>query len=697
MQKDITSDLNLEQEFTPPTWEEWLASVPETLKGADFDKAMKTNTYEGITLSPIYRKEDLARIQYLESLPGEAPYVRGTSPNGYLEDGWYVAQLQDNPNLEELNKELLDELNRGLSALNLQLHPATLQGSIPDADTDRGLPLSCLSDLICLLDKIDLSAVPVYLNSGSISVACLGLLNAYIKEKGYNLRSIKASVMFDPIAEYASNGKLPLDFDSIWQMMYQMVFWADLKAPNIKTICLDGSAYEKAGASTVQELGIILATAIGYIKGLLDSGLSIEQIAPRFQLNLSLGSNFFMEIAKIRAARLLWSNMIKAFGGSPEAQKIFVHGVTAKFNKSIYDPWVNVLRTSTEAFAAVIGGVDSLDVSTYNELTSAREPFSKRIARNQQIILREEAHFDRVVDPSGGCYYIEALTSEIADQAWKVMQQIESHGGMLKALEAGNIQIMIDEIATSRTANVDKRRDVFVGVNMYSNPDEAPLATAPTTTEWLNVSQKRLAATRSGNGKDESLAYLSENLSNDYLVDMITDAWMHGANISEISSALGFGEGAGLKSGKLTSRRAMQNIETLRQDVQNSPANKSIFMCNIGKLAQIKPRVDFSVGFLQVAGFNVINSGAYDDVQTALEAYQASEAKALCICAGDDTYLTIVEEICQKSGTSVIILAGYPANMVETYQNQGVKVFIHLKANTYSTLKQIAQMMEVVK
>jgi methylmalonyl-CoA mutase len=171
---------------------------------------------------------------------------------------------------------------------------------------------------------------------------------------------------------------------------------------------------------------------------------------------------------------------------------------------------------------------------------------------------------------------------------------------------------------------------------------------------------------------------------------------MHGANISEISSALGYKEGAILKSGKLNPIRAMQNIETLRMDVQNSPANSSIFMCNIGKLAQIKPRVDFSVGFLQVAGFEVINKGAYDDPETALKAYQASGAKALCICATDDTYPQIVENICHKSGTKAIILAGYPADMVETYQRQGVKIFIHLKANAHSTLKQIAQMMEVV-
>lgn len=696
MENDKTSDLNLKAEFPPQSWEEWINAVQETLKGADFDKVMKTQTYEGITLNPIYRKEDLAKLKHLDCLPGKAPYIRGNNPDGYLKAAWYVAQNQDNPDLKMLNAELLDELNRGLTELNFKLHPASLSGRLPspsDADA-RGIALSTLADMHVLLEGIDLSVLPIYLQSKSVSPVILALLNSYIKEKGLDLRSTEASIGFDPISEFAECGKLPFEFERIWEMMYQMVFWADMKAPKIRTICIDAPVYEHAGASSTQELAIAIAIAIGYIKGLIEKGLSIEQIAPRFQLNLSLGSNFFMEIGKIRAARLLWSEMIKAFGGSEAAQKVWIHGVSARFNKSTFDPWVNVLRTSTEAFSAVIGGVDSLDVACYDELIQTRDAFSKRIARNQQIILREEAHFDRVIDPAGGCYYIEELSSEIADKAWSIMQTIESKGGMLKALVAGEIHAMIATVANIRIDNVEKRKDVFVGVNMYANPEETPLPISNTESDWVLAALQRISNT--DNGKAESIAYLHNNLNNEYLIDMITDAWMHNANLAEICSAMGMGKTNSLEIGALPERRAVQSIEEIREHVQKHTGNKSIFMFNIGKLAAIKARLDFSLGFLQVAGFNVINKGAFDNVNDAMEALALSGADSICLCALDDDYPQIVNEICERNKEKTILLAGYPSDMVETYKQMGVQIFIHLRANAAKTLSDIAQRMGVI-
>lgn len=689
-------DLKLREEFPPPSWEEWKSLVNDTLKGVPYDKVMNTQTYEGITLNPIYRMEDIQNLAHLDALPGSAPYVRGNNPDGYISSSWLLAQRQDNPDLEQLNKDILDELNRGLNALNFDLHPDSKALRIPVAATGRGIALSTLEDMKSLLAGVDVSAVPLMINSGEGAIVFLGMFNAYIKEIGYDLSKLEASIGIDPLGSLAKTGELHIPLEMLWQAMYQMTFWADLKAPHIRTIQIDSTVYADAGASDIQELAFALATAIGYIRGLLDSGLSIEQIAPHLQLNLSLGSNFFMEIAKIRAARMLFAEMIKAFGGSESSSKIFIHGVTANYNKSTYDPYVNILRTSTEAFSGVIGGVDSLEVTPFDYLNRTPDDFSKRIARNQQIILREEASFDKVVDPAGGCFYIESLTAEMANKAWALMQEIESEGGMFGALQNGAIHARVAGVAFQRKDNVNKRKDVFVGVNMFSDPNEERLCIQESESNWLETHQARVQKVCSDqNGKSQSLDFIGDNLNNDFLVDMITDAWLHGATIDDFGTLL-TGK-TDLQITKLFPMRAMQDIETLRNRIVASQERNtiSIAMLCIGNLATLKPRIDFALGFLQVGSFNVINNGTFSDVATALSAYNLESVKTVCICGSDESYPLLVPEICEQLKGWNIILAGYPQEHVDNFKALGVNSFIHLRANVYETLSEIAMSMGV--
>ncbi len=692
MEQDDRPKLNLLNEFPIPTWEQWQKAVIDTLKGADYEKAMNTKTYEGITLKPIYRKEDLENLPHINSLPGNAPYVRGNSKDGYLQEAWKIAQLQDNPDIAELNKEVLAELNRGLNAVNFQLHQSTLKGAKPtvsEQDT-RGVALSCMEDISILLEGIDLSAVPIFIKSKSAALPMMGLLNAYAKETEVSLKDLHGCIGYDPIAEFAENGFVPYSWDQCWSMMSQLVFWSDMKAPNMRTICIDATVYEQSGASAVQEIAFALSTAIGYIKGLIDSGLSIEQIAPRFQLNLSLGSNFFMEMAKIRAARLAWAEMIKAFGGSESIQKVWVHAETSKFNKSMYDPYVNVLRTCTEGFAGIIGGIDSLDLGTFDELHNKRNEFSKRMARNQQIVLQEEAHFDRVIDPVGGCFYVETLTAEIAKKAWELMQSVETNGGMLKAVHNGFVQTEINKVASERIHNADRRKDVFVGINMFANTEETSVKNNALRTNWFTKSVERWQKNNNKKGLDESLSYIAEHRDNEFIIDMITDAWIHNADIEQITNAMGIDRTKTPEVPKLEKHRAVENIESLRTAVekQSKTTPVSVFMLNMGPITQHKARADFASSFVQVAGLNIINNNGFADTQTAVKAALDSGAPAVCLCSTDDTYPVLVPEVCSllKGKGIAIILAGYPVDMVETYKQAGIDVFIHLKANNYETM-----------
>lgn len=618
--------LNLKKEFPPPQWEDWKQLVIDGLKGADYDKVMKTKTYEGITLEPIYRKEDIQDLGFSRSEPGASPYVRGNNPQQRIKEGWYVAQAQTESDLKELNRMLKDELMRGLSMVNLK---------IKHADQTQGIKIRNAKDLQTVLDGIDLIAAPPFIALDLDDEDIFSFLEQYSEQKGISLRDMQGAIGYDPTSEFARKGAVSMPLDKLWQKVLDAVIHRADRAPKLRCLIIDGTVYEAAGASSTQELAFVLSTAIGYIQGLMDSGIGIDSIAPLFAVKLSLGSNFFMEIAKVRAFRLIWSEMIKAWGGGEAAQKVWIHGKTAEFNKSTYDIYVNMLRTTTEAFSAVIGGVDSLEVDRFDAVLHESTELAARIARNQQLILCEEAYFGKVLDPAGGCYYIEKLTSELADKAWKLMQELEAEGGMIKCLRAGKIHKMVAATAKAKIDAVHTRRDVFVGVNMYANPADKNL--------------------------------LQEAKSPDLKGEVVLD------------------------DGPLPKGRAVARLEALRASISKS--KPKIYLVNMGTISEYQARADFANGFFHVGGFEVISGNGYTDVEAAVAAAKASRAEAFCICSTDENYEKLVEPLCQKLDKPVI-LAGYPQDKVDAYRSAGIAVFIHLRANVYDTLKELAEKLE---
>jgi methylmalonyl-CoA mutase len=633
---DNENKLNLKENFAVPTYTEWEEAVKESLKGADFDKAMKTKTYDGIVLQPIYRKEDIAELPFTDCQPGSAPYIRGNDPDTYLSEGWLIAQAQDEPNLEKLNNIILKELNSGLSAVNLKL---------AHDDAPQGIKLKSVQDIRVALEGVDINAAPLFMQLNVDDSDLISQFETYAQAMGIEIGKLRAGIGFDPTGEFARKGYLSYPLETVWDKVSKAVGWAVDKAPNVRILSIDGSVYEAAGASSVQELGLVLSTAIGYIQGLLAQGFHIDKIAPLFQVTLSLGSNLFMEIAKVRAFRLVWAEMIQAFGGNTNSRKIWIHGKTASFNKSMYDTYVNVLRTSTEGFAGVIGGIDSLEIGCFDSLIRNADESSRRMARNQQIILKEEAHFAKVVDPAGGCYYIETLSNEMAKLAWQLMQELEGSGGMVKSLRAGLVHQIIAPVAKAKIDAAHKRKDVYVGVNMYAN-----------TLEGIVESEK-----------DKSIASHST------------------ATVK-------------LDSGALPKLRAVMKLEELRSSIVKASdnVNTKIFLLNMGSIGEYKARADFATGFFQVGGFEVISPSGYKSVVDAVTEAKQSGASAFCICSTDDNYVSLVHEICSALQGLPIILAGYPQDMIETYRANGVDTFIHIRADVYETLSELASIMGVI-
>lgn len=605
-------------EFPLPDKGAWRAEAEATLAGAPFEKKLITKTPEGIDIQPIYQREDLEGIEHLGSLPGEAPYVRGTRAT----NTWEVAQEIAAASQAEYNEALRHDLERGQTAVALNLNDVYVETS---ADFGR------------ILNGVDAARVPLFLEGCAEPKAVFAGLLSYLAENGKNPARLRGAIACDPLGGLVANGNLPKSHGEAFDDMAEITRLAAKETPEFRTIGVSTSVYHDAGATAVQELAYALATGVEYLREMESRGIEPDTAAAKMRFTFSIGSDLFMAIAKFRAARMLWSRAVAASGGGAEAQKMRIHARTSLWNKTKLDPHVNMLRDTTEAFAAVAGGCESLHVGAFDEVIRTPDEFSRREARNTQIILRDECHFDQVIDPAGGSYYAETLTSRLAEKAWAAFQEIEKLGGMTKALAAGVPQKAVNAAAESKLDAVAQRRSSVIGVNIYANPKE--LLTA-----------------------------------------------CH-------SAPDGMGAGGKCSVPPLHPLRVSGQFERLRAAVEAAGKPK-VFLANMGPLRQHKARADFSTSFFQTGGFDVLENRGFKTVAEAVAEAQKSGAQVFVICSTDETYPELVPPfaglIKASQPKSTVIVAGYPKEHIEAFKAAGVDEFIHIRANCYETLRGLA-------
>ncbi|MBD3879965.1 MAG: acyl-CoA mutase large subunit family protein, partial [Quinella sp. 1Q5] len=469
-------------EFTPPTYDEWKEACIALLKGAPFEKKLFTKTYEGITFSPMYFHTDTEPIQPAKSFPGMGDYLRGTTANGYVNAPWGIAQACDETFPAENNELLQHEIAKGSTIYNVKVDCATRKAK--DARDCKhigkgGVSLTTLGDVESLLKGLKLDTYPLYVYAGESSLPLLALIVAAYKKQGGDVSKLKGVIGANPIAEYAANGTLTQSLDKLFDEAANVAKWAVKNAPNVKTIFVKSNVFSNGGANDVQEVAYTISTGVAYLRALLDCGLTIDEAASQIMFGFSMGANFFMQIAKLRAVRPIWAQIVKAFGGSEEAQKIHIHGRPAKFFKTVYDPYVNMLRDTTELFSGVVGGVDSFENSTFDEPVRKGDEFSRRIARNMQIILQEEFGLLQPIDPAGGSWAVETLTKQIKEKIWAEFQAVEGKGGIVEALKGNYPQDEIANVLAARFKAAETRKDRIVGNNMYPNMTEERIDARP--------------------------------------------------------------------------------------------------------------------------------------------------------------------------------------------------------------------------
>lgn len=438
-------------EFGKVSREEWITAIERSLRGRSLDSLTK-GSYEGIDYSPVATAEDLDGLSACLGLPGQYPYLRGTHAAGYRERPWLIAQELDLPDPQAFNLALHDALAMGQTAVVLDAHPRMVT----------------VGQFQTALRGIDLGRTPLFLVGGSRALNSYQWLGAAVSEGA--LARIKGCIGYDPLAALARSGAVPSD---MFERMAQHTTDVKHGSPLLGCIAVRGDVYHDAGASAVQELAIALSTAAAYLREMTARGLDLSEVAGKMHFFLSIGENFFMEIAKLRAIKMLWSQVARAFGADDEAQKIHLHARCASRNKSRLDPHINILRATSEAMAAGIAGVESITVPPFDAPLGDSDRFSRRIARNLQLILQEELHLTKLIDPAGGSWHIEKLTDQLARAAWKTFQDIEADGGMLAALQDGTIQAGIAAIAVRRQSDLEAGDAILVGVNAFLNPDEA--------------------------------------------------------------------------------------------------------------------------------------------------------------------------------------------------------------------------------
>ena len=600
-------------EFAPVSTEEWMAKITADLKGVPFEKKLVWKTGEGFNVNPFYRAEDIEGLKTTESLPGEFPYVRGTKKD----NDWEVRQNIDVTCFKGANEKALDMLNKGITSLGF-----VIKGSDVNAE-----------NIATLLEGICPECVELNFNTCNCKAELLiGILVDYFKAKGVDIEKCKGSIGYDPFKKPLVKGKDNED----WVEATVAVLKAGAALPGYKVLAVNPCYFNNAGAYISQELGYALAWGNELLAKLTEAGCDVTEVAKNIKFNFGISSNYFMEIAKFRAARWLWAEIVAAYNPAcPCACKMNAHAITSKWNMTIYDAHVNLLRSQTEAMSAAIAGVDSITVRPFDETYQTPDDFSERIARNQQLLLKEECHFEKVVDPSAGSYYVEVLTNSLADVAWKLFLEVEDKGGFGAEVAACEIQKAVNASNEARQKAVATRREILLGSNQFPNFNE--------------VAAEKIQET--------------------------STCCCGGNNCGEPTiTALDFSRGA-------------SEFEALRLATEKSGKTPKVFMLTIGNLAMRLARSQFSSNFFACAGYKVIDNLGFDTVEAGVEAGIEAGADILVLCSSDDEYAEFAPAAYKAlAGRAEFVVAGAPACM-EDLKAQGIDQFINVKSNVLETLK----------
>ena len=537
--------------FPKSTLEDWQALAIKERKGSPVED-LTWNTPEGIAVKPLYTEKDLEGLEHLGSLPGAAPFVRGPKATMYAGRPWTVRQYAGFSTAEESNAFYRKNLQAGQTGLSVAFDLATHRGY--DSDHPRvvgdvgkaGVAIDSVEDMKILFDGIPLEKMSVSMTMNGAVLPVMAMYIVAAEEQGVPVEKLAGTLQNDILKEFMVRNTYIYPPTPSMRIVSDIIAYTSAKMPRFNSISISGYHMQEAGATCAQELAYTIADGIEYVNAAIESGLDVDAFAPRLSFFFAIGMNFFMEVAKLRAARLLWSTLMaeKFAPKDPRSLMLRTHCQTSGVSLTAKDPYNNIMRTTIEAMAATLGGTQSLHTNSFDEALALPTEFSARIARNTQLVIREETGITKVVDPLAGSYYVESLTHELFEEARKLIAEVEEMGGMTRAVESGMPKMRIEEAAARHQARIDRGEDIVVGVNRYQQTEETPVDILNIDNTAVREAQiKRLTNVRESRDEaafEQALTALTDAAhdENGNLLALAVDAARARATVGEISDAL---------------------------------------------------------------------------------------------------------------------------------------------------------------
>jgi methylmalonyl-CoA mutase len=625
--------LTLLDDFPAVPTEQWERVIHLDLKGGDYDKKLLWKTYEKITVRPYYREEDLEALgSQLNPLPGEFPFLRG----GKTDHHWAVSQGIDCSSLVEANAAAREALSHGADAVTFHVTRTGDRAAGP-------LPQS-LQDVATLLAGIE---APVSFRAGDLAASVQGLLLAALK-KGM-VKGIKATLDFDPLNDLLANGTSAQAPGQLFDAVAAAVK-ASFQMPGFRTLAVRGRQVAEAGGTVVEELATAIAAGAEYLAALTARGIDVDTAASAIHFDMAVSANYFLEIAKLRALRVLWAQVVAQFKPiHPESGKAYIVATTSQWDTTIYDPHINLLRGTTKTMSAALGGADVIETLPFDMNAHPSGAISRRLARNTQIILKKEAFFDRVVDPGAGSYYLETLTDTLARDAWTFFQKVEEQGGYLQALITGFIQSEVSASRARKDHAIAFRKHTILGTNQFPNGEE----------------------------------------------QVLEQIWA-AATVAVPANA-----GAAIQVTPMRPYRGAERYEGLRLANERYAASGKplprFLLLEFGEIKVRKARASFSLNFIACGGFEVVTRSCENTPEAAAKVVAATKADVVVLCSSDDEYLPMAGPLIEQLGGAVpVIVAGNPAT-TDQLKAVGVAAFIHARSHALDVLSIWQKRMGVTK
>ena len=707
----IEKELTIVSDFPPVSYDKWQASVVADLKGVPFEKKLVHRSIEGFEIQPLYTANDWPSDGDPSGFPGFLPLTRGDQVLGHSTAGWDIRQEHLHPSPADANKAILEDLEHGVTSIQVPLDAAACAGL--DADAREAVELCgkdgvmaySLGDFGSVLNEVQLDIAPASIDGGAAFLPAAALMAALLRQRKLDPTNVRCTFSADPLGALMSGGELTVPLDVALKQMADLAVWTATLYPKAAAVQVDTGAYHHAGANSTQDLAFVVATAVEYLRAMTGAGLDVNTAAGQIGFSVSLGCQFFQSIAKLRALRKIWGKIVTASGGNEAAARSTrVQVRTSRRILTRRDPWVNLLRNTVCCFAGAVGGADSITTAPLDAAIGLSDEFSRHLARNTQIILLEESHLNRVIDPAGGSWFLESFTDRLAAEAWKLLQAIEDRGGMIRAALDGWVAEQIRPVEAVREKNLATRKQIVTGVSEHTDAHEKPLVRSkPDFIRLRTEASTRLVAWRRDHPCSAAVAALATVVADNSrapgaLTEAAVKAAEAGATLGQLSAALASGADRtkAVHIEPLAIHPYAAAYEELRdasdQFAARTKKRPMTFLANMGTPVDFIARSTYALNFFQAGGFEVINNDGFTDPSAAAAAFVQSHCGIAVICSSDKKYEQVAQETAQRlkaSGARTVILAGNPGTHEAKYRAAGIDRFIFVRCDVLNTLQEL--------